>query len=113
MKEEFSFPKEEVSIQEYFQFFYNKEPHVFLDVRDTWEVEIVCIEGSRHIPLTLLLNHLNELPEDSWVISYCHHGIRSLRACRLLRQQGFAKVVSLEGGIDRWAREVDKTLPTY
>jgi rhodanese-related sulfurtransferase len=30
-----------------------------------------------------------------------------------LRQQGFEKVQSLRGGIDRWSHEVDPTVPIY
>jgi len=30
-----------------------------------------------------------------------------------LRQQGFEKAQSMRGGIDAWARFVDRTVPTY
>lgn len=106
-------PSDEISIEDYFKFFHNKEPHLFLDVRELWEVETAHIKPSQHIPIGSLEHRLDELPRDRWIISYCHHGGRSLRACHLLREKGFVKVVSLKGGIQRWAEEVDKTMPTY
>jgi rhodanese-related sulfurtransferase len=30
-----------------------------------------------------------------------------------LRRQGFEKVQSLAGGIDRWARQIDPRVPVY
>jgi rhodanese-related sulfurtransferase len=30
-----------------------------------------------------------------------------------LRQQGFDNVQSLRGGIDRWSREIDPSVPLY
>jgi rhodanese-related sulfurtransferase len=30
-----------------------------------------------------------------------------------LRQQGFEKTQSLRGGIDRWSREIDPSVPLY
>ena len=40
-------------------------------------------------------------------------GVRSLRAAAWLRQQGFAQAVSLAGGIDAWARQVDPAMARY
>ncbi|MBL9029778.1 MAG: hypothetical protein JNK42_04860 [Caedimonas sp.] len=108
-----SFATGEISVEEYFNFFHRQEPHFFLDVREPWELDIARIEGARHIPLGSLENRWDELPQDEWIICYCHHGVRSLRACHLLKEKGFAKVVSLRGGIHRWAEEADKTMPTY
>ncbi|TAE89605.1 MAG: rhodanese, partial [Verrucomicrobia bacterium] len=44
---------------------------------------------------------------------YCHHGVRSLHATHWLRQQGMHSVFSLEGGIHRWALEIDSSVPLY
>ena len=47
------------------------------------------------------------------IVTYCHHGARSLRALDLLRAAGFSRVRSLAGGIDGWAREVEPGMLRY
>jgi rhodanese-related sulfurtransferase len=54
-----------------------------------------------------------ELDLDSHIVVVCHHGVRSMNVTAWLRQQGFERVQSLRGGIDRWAREVDPSVPLY
>ena len=51
-------------------------------------------------------------PEDHIVV-VCHHGVRSLNVTAWLRLQGFERAQSMQGGIDRWSREVDRNIPTY
>jgi len=46
-------------------------------------------------------------------VAYCHHGIRSLQAATFLRSVGLPNVRSLAGGIDRWAREIDREMVRY
>ncbi|WP_298611021.1 rhodanese-like domain-containing protein [uncultured Thiothrix sp.] len=84
-----------------------------LDVREPWEYQIVHLENSQLVPLTQLTNYaLNELSKDLPVIVICHHGIRSAHACYLLERLGF-QAINLTGGIDRWAREIDPSIPIY
>ena len=47
------------------------------------------------------------------IVVYCHHGIRSLQVASWLRQLGFDNAQSMAGGIDRWALQIDPTLPRY
>ena len=54
-----------------------------------------------------------ELDPDSHIVVVCHHGVRSMNVTAWLRQQGFDRVQSLRGGIDRWAREIDPGVPLY
>ena len=54
-----------------------------------------------------------EPPEDATIVAYCHHGVRSLSAAALLEGMGFARVVSLRGGIDAWSKHVDPRVPRY
>ncbi|MEE8116336.1 MAG: rhodanese-like domain-containing protein [Gemmatimonadales bacterium] len=53
------------------------------------------------------------LDADRPIVTYCHHGIRSLDAQRILMAAGFTNVRSLRGGIDAWSREVDGDVRTY
>jgi len=83
-----------------------------LDVREPHEYQLVNINGHL-IPLGDLARRVNELDSSREIVVHCHVGSRSAAAVRFLRQMGFNKVVNLEGGIDRWAVEINPTLVRY
>ncbi len=88
---------------------------VLLDCRERNEYDFVRLESARLVPMSELSQRVVELDElrDAEMIVYCHHGVRSRQVANWLRGQGFAHVQSLAGGIDRWAQEIDGTLPRY
>ncbi len=86
---------------------------VLLDVREPYEYSLCHLESSTLIPVEELDTRLGELKRDSEIVVYCHVGIRSASAVKLLRQAGFANVRNLQGGIDEWARQVDNKMPRY
>ena len=86
---------------------------VLLDVREPHEYDIVRIEGSRLIPLSELHLRTNELDTADTVVTYCHHGQRSLQAIKTLEHFGFKKLKHIRGGIDAWAIEVDDQMARY
>ena len=86
---------------------------VVVDVREPHEYEIGRIEGAKLIPLGELPNRLNELDGHAEIVTHCHHGVRSMKALEILKAAGFAKVRSLQGGIDAWSVEVDPEVPRY
>ena len=88
------------------------EPPLLLDVRNPWEAEICSIDGSHLIPLNSLPQHLHELSRSRPVAVYCHHGVRSLMAAQYLASAGF-DAVSVSGGIERWAREIEPDMARY
>ncbi|MGC8528826.1 MAG: rhodanese-like domain-containing protein [Leptospirillia bacterium] len=89
------------------------KPPLLLDVREGWEHRYVRFPGSLHISLSRLPESLDQIPRDRPIIVYCHTGIRSLLACYLLLENGYPDVANLEGGIDRWASEIDPRIPRY
>lgn len=91
------------------------EPIRMLDCRERDEHALVHLEAARLIPMSELQARVAELDGDrqSELVVFCHHGGRSLRVAMWLRQQGFAKATSMAGGIDRWATEIDPSLPRY
>ncbi len=90
------------------------EPPVLLDVRELAELQIARIQGALHMPMGDVPTRANqELDPDAHIIVLCHHGVRSLNVTQWLRQQGFEKVQSMSGGMDRWSREIDPSVPTY
>jgi rhodanese-related sulfurtransferase len=88
------------------------DPPLVLDVRETWERQICAIEGSLHIPLRSLPQRFSELAGDRVVAVVCHHGMRSAMAAGFLLQEGI-DAVNVEGGVDRWAREVEGGMARY
>jgi rhodanese-related sulfurtransferase len=56
---------------------------------------------------------VNTWPQDTRIITMCHHGMRSLDAAAYLRGHGFMNTQSMRGGIDAWARAVDTSVPRY
>ena len=86
---------------------------VLLDVREPYEYSLCHLESSTLIPVEELDARLGELKRDGEIVVYCHVGIRSASAVKLLRQAGFANVRNLQGGIDEWARQVDIKMPRY
>jgi rhodanese-related sulfurtransferase len=87
---------------------------VLLDVREPWEFETAKIADSKLIPMGDIPARFNqELNPEEHIVVVCHHGVRSMNVTAWLRQQGFEKVQSLRGGIDRWSRQIDPTVPVY
>lgn len=104
----------EISVQELKSERERGENVTVLDVREPWEFDAARIEGSKHIPMGDILARFNqELDPDDHIVVVCHHGVRSMNVTAWLRQQGFEKAQSLRGGIDRWAREIDSSVPLY
>lgn len=89
------------------------EPLVLLDVREAHELAICSIPGSLWTPLGEIARRAGELDRAASIVCICHHGVRSARAIGELAAAGFEHLINLSGGIDRWAIEVDTTMPRY
>lgn len=91
------------------------EPIVLLDVRQPNEYDYCHLDGSTHIPLHELPGRLDELniPDNTMVVVYCHHGVRSLSGAAILQQAGLKNVASLSGGIDAWSLLIDPSIRRY
>ncbi len=85
-----------------------------LDVREPWEIQTASLAGSTNIPMNdIPARFKGELDPQKHIAVICHHGVRSMNVTAWLRRQGFENVQSLRGGIDRWAREIDPSVPLY
>ena len=84
-----------------------------IDVREPHELEISRLPNATNIPLGQLAARLSELDSAEDLVLFCKSGARSTRALELLTSAGFKKVKNLKGGINAWAKEVDKSLPVY
>ena len=86
---------------------------LLLDVREPWEFRICSIDGSQLIPMGQLPASLKQLDPERETIVICHHGVRSRQVAMYLQYQGFSNVINLAGGVDAWARDVDRNMATY
>jgi molybdopterin/thiamine biosynthesis adenylyltransferase/rhodanese-related sulfurtransferase len=91
----------------------NGAPPAVVDVREPHEWAIARLPHARLVPLNSLPQAVSSLDRDAELVVYCHHGARSAAAAAWLRDQGFARVRNLVGGIDRWSLEVDSSLRRY
>ena len=89
------------------------ESVVVIDVREPVEWNIGRIPSARLMPLGTIPGAAIELDRDAQIVVYCHHGSRSDAAAHALLRAGFTNVRNLVGGIDRWSREVDPSVPRY
>lgn len=91
------------------------EKFVFVDCREQDEFDRVRIPGTTLLPMSQIQDRLGDLPPDKTarVVVHCHHGGRSLRVAKWLRDQGFASSQSMAGGIDDWAVKIDPSLARY
>jgi len=84
-----------------------------IDVREPHEYEISRIPGAKLIPLGELMTRVHELDSADEFVLQCRTGGRSAQAQQLLWDAGFRKSHNLAGGINRYARDVDPSIPTY
>lgn len=91
------------------------EEFLLLDCRERDEYDAVHLSRSTLLPMSEIQNRVEELSayKAGEIVVYCHHGIRSLNVAIWLRQQGYANVKSMSGGIDEWSMSVDRSLPRY
>jgi len=89
------------------------EKPILLDVREPWEFSICRIEGSVNISMSEPEKLINELNANDEIIAICHHGMRSFQVCNYLENNGFNKVLNLDGGIDSWAKTIDTDMAQY
>jgi rhodanese-related sulfurtransferase len=73
-----------------------------VDVREPEEHAESRIKGCTLIPLGEITARVGELSPEDDIVLYCAHGVRSLHALLALKQMGFKKLRSLEGGICAW-----------
>lgn len=90
----------QVSAEEVLERIESGEDLFLVDVREEEEHADFNI-GGKLLPLTELMEHLDEIPKDREVIIYCKLGVRSQIAIQRLEQKGFSNLVNLTGGINR------------
>ena len=79
---------------------------VVLDVREADEYEQGAIPGAVHIPRGFLESQVEgKVNRDVPVVVYCAGGVRSAFAAQTLQELGYANVISMDGGFNKWKDE--------
>lgn len=91
----------------------NNENIQLIDVRETWELEICQLEAAKNLPMTEIVDRINEVERDVETLVICHHGGRSQQVAMWLEQQGFGQMTNVVGGVDAWATTIDTDMARY
>lgn len=86
---------------------------VLLDVRTREEHEAVKIQGSEYMTQERQQQLFGSSKEDDVIILYDHNGSKVLDTCAWFQGHGLKGTLGLIGGIDRWAQEIDPSIPRY
>lgn len=111
----------EITVTELSERLKSEEKFILLDVRELNELEYAKLTDSRLevTPMSRLAQEgsraLSESAQaqDSTIYVMCHHGNRSAQVTAWLAQQGWTNVFNVRGGIDEYARRVDRSVGFY
>ena len=94
----------EISVSDLHRMLRKEDHFELLDIRTPAEIERGVLPNARTLAMHLIplkLNYFSESPRQ--IVIYCRTGSRSAQVCRFLNQQGINNVISLRGGVVKWA----------
>lgn len=74
----------------------------FIDVRTPGEYMANHRKPFKNIPLSALGSKADELDKEKEVVVICQSGMRSVKAAKMLKKQGFQKIYNVKGGMSAW-----------
>lgn len=96
---------ETVNPQELLKRLKGNNPPLVVDVRSIGEWTSGHINGAIHMPITAILDHLAEIPNDRPLATVCKSGYRASVVASILKNRGFGDVSSVTGGMEAWEKE--------
>jgi rhodanese-related sulfurtransferase len=97
---------------DFHQAYLNDDKPILIDVREFFEYRKSRINGAVNIPSSGNLKiSADTIDKGSSLYVYCTSGFRSRRVAKYFCDEGFSKVINLEGGITTWkddGMEVEK-----
>ena len=112
-KQESQLTESEIEVTEVKEKLDRGDKFVLIDVREPHEHQICHIAAAKLIPLGEIGKRLGELDPEADIVIHCKSGMRSARACGILRAAGFKHVRNMKGGILAWSDQVDPSVPKY
>ncbi len=80
----------------------NDKKKQLIDVRTTGEFNSNHIRGFKNVPLHEMTQKIGQFNKDQEVVVICQSGMRSNKASKILKKQGFQKVTNVKGGMSAW-----------
>lgn len=74
----------------------------WIDVRTPNEYRSNAARPFKNVPLSQLANRSNEWDRKKEVVLICQSGMRSMKAAKILKKQGFTKITNVKGGMGAW-----------
>jgi rhodanese-related sulfurtransferase len=111
----------EVTVNQLSEKLKSEDTFILLDVRELQELDYAKLADSRLevMPMSRLAREgtsaLSESAksQDSTIYVMCHHGNRSAQVTAWLAQQGWKNVFNVHGGIDEYARQINRSVGFY
>ncbi len=111
----------EITVEELAVKLKSQDKFILLDVRELSELGYAKITDARLevAPMSRLAREgvkmLSESAQkmDAMIYVLCHHGSRSAQVTGWLASQGWKNVFSVAGGINEYARKIDRSVGTY
>lgn len=94
----------EISVSDLHRMLRKEDHFELLDIRTPAEIERGVLPNAMSLAMHLVptkLNFFSESPKQ--IVIYCRTGSRSAQVCRFLNQHGINNVISLRGGVVKWA----------
>ncbi|WP_156288868.1 rhodanese-like domain-containing protein [Oceanobacillus salinisoli] len=80
-----------------------KENNVqFIDVRTVGEYKANHRKPFKNIPLSNLASKIDTLDKDKEAVVICQSGMRSAKAAKILKKNGFQNIYNVKGGMSTW-----------
>ena len=97
-----------ISVEKLIEFKEHATPFFLLDVRCEQEATQLSMGADQRIAVDELYRRIVDLNVglDDQIVVHCQTGIRSRRAVQVLRDAGFSRVLSLDGGVVAWAEKM-------
>ncbi|SDH86652.1 Rhodanese-related sulfurtransferase [Alteribacillus persepolensis] len=73
-----------------------------IDVRTPAEYQSHHSKLFQNIPLSNLSSKSKELDPEKEIIVICQSGMRSMKAAKMLKKQGFKHIYNVKGGMSAW-----------
>ncbi|MFD2627667.1 rhodanese-like domain-containing protein [Oceanobacillus kapialis] len=74
----------------------------FIDVRTPVEYKSNHRTPFKNIPLSNLPAKVDKLDKEKEIVVICQSGMRSAKAAKMLKKQGFQKIYNVKGGMNAW-----------
>ncbi len=110
-----------ISVDELARLLKTEEAFTVLDVREPDEFQFAKLSDPRAqlCPMSQLARAgIAALPDtakdpEARIYVLCHHGNRSATVTNFLQKQGWKNVSNVKGGIDEFARRIDRSVGLY